>query len=403
MGRDPHPASCRRSRLLIRRLLLLWLALACGPAWADQAERDPAARAVEDALNTAQPALQRCWEKGAADDYRLGGQVLLTVTVGGKGQVRDVAVTSDEPRDAVLTGCLVELVRGFVLPAFAEGDALELPLVFPAPAAQYTVRAEDAPRHVPKGGKLESRVLIDPDTAGAEKASLSLLTVMGRTRIPLHRHSSAEVIYVLAGAGRVGGLGGGKRTAVNPGDAIYVPAGVAHEFEATGGTQKPTELVVLYAPAGPEGRFKDPATANPGTEPVRVDETASKDMRLPQVAVGKTRKVYPIAGGKGSVRILFDRELAGDAGAYVGVLTAQADVTVPEHVHAGEAELLYVTAGSGLMTVSDQTIAIGPKMAVYIPPNTKHSFKVTSKEAVVAVQFYTPSGPEQRFKTAGKP
>jgi quercetin dioxygenase-like cupin family protein len=373
------------------------------PALGASPPEDPAARAVQDALNGAQRALQRCWEKGAADDYRLGGQVLLDVTVGARGHVKDVTVRSDEPRDAVLTACLVELARGFTLPAFSEGDSLELPLIFSAPAAQYTVRSEDAPRHLPKGGKIEARVLLDHDTAGADKASLSLLTVAGRTRIPLHRHTSTELIYVLQGSGRVGGLGGGKGIAVNPGDAIYVPADVAHEFESTGGTKKATQLVVLYTPAGPERRFKDPGTPHPGTEPVPRGETASQKARDPMVAKAVARPVYAIAGGKGSVKILFDRELAGEPHAYVGLLTAQPEMAVPEHVHAGEAELLYVRAGTGVMTVADQTVEIVPGMAVYIPPNTKHSFKVTSKEPVVAVQFYTPSGPEQRFKSVGKP
>ena len=35
---------------------------------------------------------------------------------------------------------------------------------------------------------------------------------------------------------------------------------------------------------------------------------------------------------------------------------------------------------------------------MYLPPGVRHAFKTTSQEPVEAVQFYTPSGPEQRFK-----
>jgi mannose-6-phosphate isomerase-like protein (cupin superfamily) len=39
--------------------------------------------------------------------------------------------------------------------------------------------------------------------------------------------------------------------------------------------------------------------------------------------------------------------------------------------------------------------------AVQIPPDLEHSARIVSEEPLKAVQFYTPAGPEQRFK--GKP
>ena len=71
---------------------------------------------------------------------------------------------------------------------------------------------------------------------------------------------------------------------------------------------------------------------------------------------------------------------------------------MPEHQHALEAELLYVLSGSGTMIVDGVTLPVGPTTVVQIPAGVPHAF--TAAEAVTALQFYTPPGPEQRFKKA---
>jgi quercetin dioxygenase-like cupin family protein len=76
-------------------------------------------------------------------------------------------------------------------------------------------------------------------------------------------------------------------------------------------------------------------------------------------------------------------------------------VAIPEHVHAGETELLYVMAGAGTMTIRGVPVAVTPTSVIQIPPNTPHAF--TATEDVRAFQLYTPAGPEQRFKQASPP
>jgi quercetin dioxygenase-like cupin family protein len=102
----------------------------------------------------------------------------------------------------------------------------------------------------------------------------------------------------------------------------------------------------------------------------------------------------------GSVAILFDKGSAKDGAAYVGLLSAESGFQVPPHRHADETELLYVLQGGGTMTVAGQQLPVRRGTAVQIPPDVEHSFIVESKAPVLAVQFYTPSGPEQRFKKA---
>ncbi len=270
---------------------------------------------------------------------------------------------------------------------------------------RYVVKAADVTVYAPKGGKLEARVLVDAETVNATQASLTLLTLRMETQIPLHRQTSAKIIYVLDGYARVTGLGGGKGIDVAPGDAVYVPAGVASGLLSKCCKLAPSKFLVLYAPGGPEHPYRDPASARTGgwTTPVAPAEKQKPpaDAPQPRIAKGKDVPDLDIAGGKGKVKILFDAESAGDAQAYVGLLTASAGMAVPEHVHATEAEILWIVSGKGEMTVEGVAQPVEAGMAVHIPAGSKHSFKTES--GLTAVQFYTPSGPEQRFRKAASP
>jgi quercetin dioxygenase-like cupin family protein len=404
-----------RAGLVARALAvfaLLGLCVFVGPASptraaADElAPEDPQLHAISVGLEAAQAKIHRCWEQAAADDFRLGGKLVLRITFGGGGKAKAVQVLTDEPKDPVLTACVVALAKTFNWgAAFRDGDGVELPFAFVAPAAQYTVREVDSPVRAPAGGKLEAKILIDRESAAAKDASLTALSLKADTEIPLHVTQSAKVIVVLSGAVRVKGLGkalgGGKGEALDTGDAAYVPAGVASAIVSTCCKKGPTRLLVLYAPGGPERPFKDPqaaATAGISAVPKAATKNVPKDTPQPKVARAKSVAELTVAAGKGHVKILFDKDLAQDGAAYVGHVRFDPGVNIPEHVHAGEAELLYITSGSGEMTVAGETFTVEAGMAVYIPPGTKHA--ATSKTGLVAVQFYTPSGPEQRFKAA---
>jgi quercetin dioxygenase-like cupin family protein len=274
----------------------------------------------------------------------------------------------------------------------------------PAPP-RHVVKAADVPVFAPKGGKLEARVLVDGETVGATQASLTMLTLKMETQIPLHRQTSAKIIYVLDGYARISGLGGGKGVDVTGGDAVYVPANVPSAILSKCCKLAPSKFLVLYAPGGPERPYKDPASAKTGgwTTSVTAEEKAKPpaDGPQPRVVHAKDASDLDIAGGKGKVKILFDADAAGDGAAYVGLLTAAAGMEVPEHVHAKEAEILWVVSGKGEMTVDGQAQPVEAGEAIHIPAGSKHSFK--SDAGLTAVQFYTPSGPEQRFKKAAVP
>ena len=358
---------------------------------------DPA-KTIADLLNREKDAMHRCWEKAAADDFRLSGDLTLRLDLDKKGKVKKAEVAQTSVSDPVLQACVLERAKTWTF-ADVGVDEIDVPLQFRAPDAQHTVRLEDAPLRTPAKGKLEARILLDLASVGARKASLMHFRLMRNAAIPFHRHVGAEVIFVTEGSIEVLGLAGGKATRLSKGDALYVPGGTAHSIRSTAPKRSTADLVVLYAPPGPDKSYKD-RSAPPSTTVVPPAELQKPDANAPQplVAKGADAKAFTIAGGKGTVKILFEPENAKDKSAYVGWLEAQAGMAVPEHNHPKEEEILFIVAGAGEMKVAGEVVPIAPGMAVHVPVGVKHSFKAT--EAVQAIQFYAPSGPEQRFKVA---
>ena len=68
-----------------------------------------------------------------------------------------------------------------------------------------------------------------------------------------------------------------------------------------------------------------------------------------------------------------------------------------------ETPLIYFEEGAGTMQIGDHSVEIGAGMTVYIPEGTPHSFVPSGSRAMRALQFYAPSGPEQRFRGMAAP
>jgi mannose-6-phosphate isomerase-like protein (cupin superfamily) len=81
---------------------------------------------------------------------------------------------------------------------------------------------------------------------------------------------------------------------------------------------------------------------------------------------------------------------------YLGRLSGTA--SVPEHVHAGTWEILCAFEGAGTFTLAARPQRLGARTCVAVPPDTKHSWQPDPGSNLVAVQMYSPPGPEQRFK-----
>jgi quercetin dioxygenase-like cupin family protein len=106
------------------------------------------------------------------------------------------------------------------------------------------------------GGKAKARLLLDQAATGGKNAYLGILEAEPGAEIPRHSHAgSAEILYVVSGGG--GELTvGSEKLAFGPEQAIQIPEDQPHAVKF-GGDEK-TVLVQIYAPAGPEQRWKSP-------------------------------------------------------------------------------------------------------------------------------------------------
>jgi len=81
---------------------------------------------------------------------------------------------------------------------------------------------------------------------------------------------------------------------------------------------------------------------------------------------------------------------------YLGRLWGTA--AVPEHDHATSWEILCAVDASGTFTLAGQERHLGPHTCASVPPGAKHAWRPDAGSRLVAIQLYSPPGPEQRFK-----
>jgi mannose-6-phosphate isomerase-like protein (cupin superfamily) len=112
------------------------------------------------------------------------------------------------------------------------------------------------------GGKMRVRILLDADGQGARFGGLAWLEADADVRVPEHTHpDSAEILLIEEGDGVM--RLGDRQVRVHPGAAIYVPKGVIHDFRSAG--TRPLRAIQVYAPSGPEQRFRTQAAAAPAS------------------------------------------------------------------------------------------------------------------------------------------
>ncbi len=102
--------------------------------------------------------------------------------------------------------------------------------------------------------------------------------------------------------------------------------------------------------------------------------------------------------GAMTVDLLLNQDNTPETPAAVSVISMRAGATVPEHLHEGSTEILYIMEGRGTLTVGPDVLELVPGSVAYIPENTLHSYVNSPEERTVAVQVYVAPGPEQRFR-----
>lgn len=94
---------------------------------------------------------------------------------------------------------------------------------------------------------LKYRLLIDADGGPSEGLCQGLFYLEGGHAESPHWHDVPETVHVIEGHGLA--VLGDQRTEINPGDTVFVPAGLAHGFEA------PESMTLLFS--FPVDRFAD--------------------------------------------------------------------------------------------------------------------------------------------------
>jgi len=112
---------------------------------------------------------------------------------------------------------------------------------------------------------------------------------------------------------------------------------------------------------------------------------------------------YGLPGGKGVTKVALDQRIATKAVVSLELLTMRRGGAMAEHAHPSQAEIWFVTQGSGTLRMEGQDVPLVAGHAVYLPPGVAHSFKATSKEVFTALRSYVPPGPEQHVQVGRKP
>jgi quercetin dioxygenase-like cupin family protein len=231
-------------------------------------------------------------------------------------------------------------------------------------------------------GKITARILLDAQSVGATEAALSTLEITAGTAIPPHVHpGAAEVLYLLEGEGEL--VASSHRERVGPGDAILLPAGVPHSFTAGA---KPVRIVQLYAPGGPEQRFRGQGSA--GT--IKPEESQKPDPGGTKLIPASAIPTKDSPGGA-KVRAYFeDTPLEGASLSLLSVREpAGADPGV--HDHPDVSELVYVAQGEGAAVQGGKELPVKTGGAYYTPRGAAAGFRPAQESELIVFVLGSPT------------
>lgn len=341
------------------------------PTDAPAASQEETLAAIQKAMNELDEGAQACWARAATERLDIEGQFVVRVTVG--DQNVSVNVVQDTVRNQALATCMTKLLMAYRWAPPLHYQTFQLPFMFTAPDGQSVIDRQLVDAHVQ--GNFAVSVLLDENNTGNGGASMFEVAFTGKSGL---RAVQRPELWFFRGHVHVVAEGG-STFELKSGDMMFAPVGSAYEIVP----QDPTvNAVIVVVPGGREGTARAGALPDPF-----LSAKSSKPKRFLQAVDAKTY---------GPAQIFLDANIEKGAPMAASILSLAAGAKVPEHVHAGETEMLYVLEGAGTMTIAGQDVAVTPTSVIQIPPNTKHAFAATAN--VRALQIYTPPGPEQRFK-----
>jgi mannose-6-phosphate isomerase-like protein (cupin superfamily) len=222
----------------------------------------------------------------------------------------------------------------------------------------------DAPKHKKMATRTSSATLVDAGSPAVEAVSPITPTFvdLGKTRID-HTACETRATFIVKGKATA------DKDALAQGDVIVTQGKGGYDLAGEG-----SALLAVVQP--------------PTCDPAQLPTMTKKIVRGGSVAATKW--------ANGTMIAHLDVEGPAATIAYMGRLEGIA--AVAEHMHDSSWEVLCAIEASGTFTLAGAPQKLGPKQCVKVPPKTLHSWTPDPNTKLVAIQLYTPPGPEQRFK-----
>lgn len=101
------------------------------------------------------------------------------------------------------------------------------------------------------------------------------------------------------------------------------------------------------------------------------------------------------------MRIKVDSRKAPGAHMSMVVSEVAPGAGIPIHLHRNEDELIFIHAGSGLVTLGDRKIPSSSGAVLYAPKGVWHGIQNTGSEVIKWCAVWSPPGFEQYFRETG--
>jgi hypothetical protein len=188
-------------------------------------------------------------------------------------------------------------------------------------------------------------------------------------------------VLVAVVKGKISALG----ETLSAGDVLVLTNGESFEAKGTG--------TVVWA----EDDLSDCVVlSHPGVTKVVIRGATAPELKWAGGAMSAHLDVATVPPSMGSAGATGGKPALGASPElYLGRLEGTAPV--PEHVHSGSWEILAAVEASGTFVLDGTEGRLAARQIVIIPPGSKHAWKPEPGSKLVAIQMYSPPGPEQRF------
>lgn len=255
------------------------------------------------------------------------------------------------------------------------------------PRARLQHQSDVTGRRVP-GGVIQW--LVDPGLGARHVMSYRLVIDPGGATSHAH-DGTEEAVYVLSGSGTISVEA--ATHPVNPGMAVFIPAGAEHTYENPGsdalvlvGAMAPPIEVAAIRPAMPR---LDLAGALRGSG---IDERTVRPMMMDE------QRVTPTLMGERSFRVLASPEVGcRTMTQFTGIIpTGRA----PLHAHPHE-EAVYILEGQGRLWIGDEPAGeLRQGSVVFFPIGVRHTLENTGEANMKVLGAFSPAGsPEAKLPT----